>query len=310
MASDPRGSRGSAAVSRAADPRCRGGWRPLARDRPRHRAAARARVTHRSARGAPRRARRSNRSGARGHLLRRAPPRLRVHVERARGDAAVRRRHRAQSRLLPHRPDQPRGAPCLLQGPRRGRPAPEVRARLIEDAIANAGPRARDAFAMMCEVAQRFAGWLGLGPDIQAALEYVFARWDGRGFPGPPARRSRCRCVSCTWRETSPFPHRSGSRRGARCRRASIGRRVRPCARRARRAELRRHPRRVGRGADVGARDRERAISTDLYRGRPDRQRIRGDRRDHRSQVPVAARAPDRRGRARRGRRLAHGPSS
>ena len=61
--------------------------------------------------------------------------------------------------------------------------SPEVRERLIEDAIANAGPRARDAFAMMCEVAQRFAGWLGLGSDIQAALEYVFARWDGRGFP-------------------------------------------------------------------------------------------------------------------------------
>src|SRR4051812_19344182 len=59
----------------------------------------------------------------------------------------------------------------------------EVRAKLIEDAIANAGPRARDAFAMMCEVAQRFAGWLGLGSDIQAALEYVFARWDGKGFP-------------------------------------------------------------------------------------------------------------------------------
>jgi len=63
-----------------------------------------------------------------------------------------------------------------------GRP-PEVRAALIEDAIANAGPRARDAFAAMCEVAQRFAGWLDLGLNIQAALEYVFARWDGRGFP-------------------------------------------------------------------------------------------------------------------------------
>jgi HD-GYP domain-containing protein (c-di-GMP phosphodiesterase class II) len=61
--------------------------------------------------------------------------------------------------------------------------SPEVRARLIEEAIANAGPRAREAFAMMCEVAQRFAGWLGLGAGIQAALEYVFARWDGRGFP-------------------------------------------------------------------------------------------------------------------------------
>src|SRR3989442_7185549 len=63
-----------------------------------------------------------------------------------------------------------------------GRP-PKVRAALIEDAIANAGPRARDAFAAMCEVAQQFAGWLDLGAGIQAALEYVFARWDGRGFP-------------------------------------------------------------------------------------------------------------------------------
>jgi len=63
-----------------------------------------------------------------------------------------------------------------------GRP-PEVRAAMIQEAIANAGPRARDAFATMCEVAQRFAGWLDLGSNIQEALEYVFARWDGRGFP-------------------------------------------------------------------------------------------------------------------------------
>jgi HD-GYP domain-containing protein (c-di-GMP phosphodiesterase class II) len=60
---------------------------------------------------------------------------------------------------------------------------PDVRAKLIEDAIANAGPRAREGFATMCEVAQRFAGWLGLGPGVQASLEFVFARWDGRGFP-------------------------------------------------------------------------------------------------------------------------------
>jgi HD-GYP domain-containing protein (c-di-GMP phosphodiesterase class II) len=63
-----------------------------------------------------------------------------------------------------------------------GRP-PEVRAVLVEEAIANAGPRARDSLATMCEVAQRFAGWLDLDSRIQAALEYVFARWDGRGFP-------------------------------------------------------------------------------------------------------------------------------
>ena len=63
-----------------------------------------------------------------------------------------------------------------------GRPA-EVRAAMLESAIANAAPRARDSFAAMCEVAQRFAGWLDLGSGIQASLEFVFARWDGRGFP-------------------------------------------------------------------------------------------------------------------------------
>ena len=63
-----------------------------------------------------------------------------------------------------------------------GRP-PEVREALIQEAIANAGPRAREGFATMCEVAQRFAGWLELGASVEAALEYVFARWDGKGFP-------------------------------------------------------------------------------------------------------------------------------
>ena len=54
---------------------------------------------------------------------------------------------------------------------------------MIEAVIADAGVRAREGFAAMCEVAQRFAGWLDLGSSIQAALEYVFARWDGKGFP-------------------------------------------------------------------------------------------------------------------------------
>src|SRR3954465_9704629 len=50
-----------------------------------------------------------------------------------------------------------------------GRP-PEVRERLLEDAMANAGPRARDAFQMMCEGAQRFAGGTGLRAAQQAPL--------------------------------------------------------------------------------------------------------------------------------------------
>jgi HD-GYP domain-containing protein (c-di-GMP phosphodiesterase class II) len=62
-----------------------------------------------------------------------------------------------------------------------GRP-PEVRERMIDAALSDP-MRARESFAAMCEVAQRFAGWLGLGPGIEAALEYVFARWDGKGLP-------------------------------------------------------------------------------------------------------------------------------
>jgi HD-GYP domain-containing protein (c-di-GMP phosphodiesterase class II) len=63
-----------------------------------------------------------------------------------------------------------------------GRP-PEVRAKMLEQAIADAGPRARESLETMCEVAQRFASWLDLRPSIQEALEYVFARWDGLGLP-------------------------------------------------------------------------------------------------------------------------------
>jgi HD-GYP domain-containing protein (c-di-GMP phosphodiesterase class II) len=62
-----------------------------------------------------------------------------------------------------------------------GRPA-EVRERMIEAALSSP-ERARESFAAMCEVAQRFARWLGLGPGIEAALEFVFARWDAKG-PG------------------------------------------------------------------------------------------------------------------------------
>jgi hypothetical protein len=47
--------------------------------------------------------------------------------------------------------------------------SPEVRARMVEGAIANAGPRAREAFETMCEVAQRFASWLGLSESISEA---------------------------------------------------------------------------------------------------------------------------------------------
>ena len=62
-----------------------------------------------------------------------------------------------------------------------GRP-PEVREQIIEAAVSNP-VRAAESFAAMCEVAQRFAGWLDLGSGVTTALEFVFARWDGKGWP-------------------------------------------------------------------------------------------------------------------------------
>jgi HD-GYP domain-containing protein (c-di-GMP phosphodiesterase class II) len=60
----------------------------------------------------------------------------------------------------------------------------DERAGLIEHVIAHGIPVARQTFAMHCEVAQRFARWLGLSAGTEAALEHVFERWDGLGFPG------------------------------------------------------------------------------------------------------------------------------
>ncbi len=64
-----------------------------------------------------------------------------------------------------------------------GRP-PEVREAMVAHALEHAVEIARSTFALHCEVAQRFAGWLGFGEGVIANLAYVFERWDGNGFPG------------------------------------------------------------------------------------------------------------------------------
>jgi HD-GYP domain-containing protein (c-di-GMP phosphodiesterase class II) len=88
--------------------------------------------------------------------------------------------HRAAFFLIdPSDPEQVMAFYRTHVGP--GRP-PEKRRQMIEAALADP-TRARESFAAMCEVAQRFAGWLGLDPRVEEALEFVFARWDGRGLP-------------------------------------------------------------------------------------------------------------------------------
>jgi hypothetical protein len=71
----------------------------------------------------------------------------------------------------------------------RGRTA-EVQAAMVGDALEHGVAGARTMFAMHCEVARRFAGWLGFGDGVVAALEHVFERWDGQGFPAVTAGAS------------------------------------------------------------------------------------------------------------------------
>jgi HD-GYP domain-containing protein (c-di-GMP phosphodiesterase class II) len=88
--------------------------------------------------------------------------------------------HRAAFFLIdPADPSQVLGFYRDHVGP--GRPA-EVRESMLEAALADP-ERTRASFAQMCEVAQRFGAWLGLSAGVQAALEFVFARWDGKGLP-------------------------------------------------------------------------------------------------------------------------------
>ncbi len=61
---------------------------------------------------------------------------------------------------------------------------PQVRREMVEHAVEHALDIARGTFALHCEIAQRFAGWLGFGPGVIDNLAWVFERWDGNGFPG------------------------------------------------------------------------------------------------------------------------------
>jgi HD-GYP domain-containing protein (c-di-GMP phosphodiesterase class II) len=64
-----------------------------------------------------------------------------------------------------------------------GRPAPE-REALLQEVLTAGLPPVQQTFATHCEVAQRFAGWLGFSTGTQVALGHVFERWDGHGLPG------------------------------------------------------------------------------------------------------------------------------
>ncbi len=131
--------------------------------------------------------------------------------------AGVRRRHRAPSRVLPDRHDQPRGGARVLPGQHRRRPAP-------------GGPRGADRGG---DRERRPEGPRGVRDDVRggAAIRGLArprtrasrrrsstssrAGTDGASRTSA-ATRSRCRCVFCTSRGTSrsssppPGPTRRG----------------------------------------------------------------------------------------------------
>ena len=174
-----------------------------------------------------------------GHLLRRAAARLRLHLERARGGAAVRRRHRAPGRLLPRRPHQPRRGARVLPLQRRARPAP---GGALED---GRGGDRRAPLRGPARRSRRCARSRSGSPAGSAcarasrtALEYVFARWDGLGFPAVAGEEiplpMRLLHVA---RDASLFMSAARPRaRPAACSSSAPARAYEPRARRARRA--------------------------------------------------------------------------
>jgi HD-GYP domain-containing protein (c-di-GMP phosphodiesterase class II) len=70
----------------------------------------------------------------------------------------------------------------LLRRLGRGLPAPR-RALAVVRLLPGAPARAAQALAGHCEVAARLAGRLGCGEPERSALDFVFERWDGKGFP-------------------------------------------------------------------------------------------------------------------------------
>ena len=160
----------------------------------------------------------------------------------------------------------------------------------------------------MCEVAQRFAGWIGLGPGCRRGSSSCSPAGTAAGSRTPPGRRSRCRPPPARGERHLALPLGRGIARRAGHRREPGGHGLRPAARRPGGRALRRAPRRPRRGAHLGGGARCRAVAPDLGRRRADRRRVRGHRRAHRPQVAVAARALDQRGRACGGGCLANGP--
>ncbi len=85
--------------------------------------------------------------------------------------------------LLPCDPSNP--ASIVAQAIRqlaRDKP-PAARARIVGRFLIKAPPRARKIVASQCEVASRLTARLQLGAGVQAAVDEIEERYDGRGFP-------------------------------------------------------------------------------------------------------------------------------
>ena len=172
------------------------------------------------------RARWSIRRGARRQLLRRPPPCVRMHVERTRSGAGVRRRHRAQSRVLPyrHRPTPTEVLAFYRAYVGAGR-SPEVR-----DTMPRGGHRQhlREVFVTRSRRCARWRGavrrWVGLASSVPDSARVRLRPLGRTRIPGRGRRRDSAAGTSpARGQGHLPLPDSRRRRRGTKRRRASVG---------------------------------------------------------------------------------------
>ena len=231
-----------------------------------------------------------------------------LHVERARGGAAVRRRHRAPGGVLPRRSDQPGGGARVLSLQRRARPAPGGPREDDRDGDRAARPRGPARRSRRCARSR------SASPAGSACARASRRRWStssragtGAGFPAVAGEAiplpMRLLHVA---RDASLFLSAAGPENGARGHRASAP--ARPTSRASPSSPCANLDEMLAELDETRmwehALDSEPSPPVWLSGERIDAA-FGDDRRDHRPEVAVAARALDRRRRAGRGRRLA-----
>ncbi len=219
-------------------------------------------------------------------LLRCAPARLRLHLERPRSGAALRRRHRAPGRLLPRDPTNPAEVLDFYRANvGLGRPE-EVRAKISR--WRSSRPRPEHARPSRRCARSRSASPAGSGCALRSRRARV--RLLAVGRPRVPGRRGRGDAAAdpppARGQGHLAVPHRRGSQRGTRRPRAPVGRGLRPRLVNLATDNLDELLAEIEDAHSGSSRFDVEPTPQIWLSGRADRRRLRDHRRDHRIEVP------------------------